>query len=182
MTTELEIVLEGEGAFADLDPEKCVGGTVDEVNAEGAPTPRGLTLGQLFRVVALTRGTTSGSAAVAIAVSLPDGTIALGETTAHLFCTAADAIRARYPDFHADQLPPITESPGDLRLVLRTTIDALDKLEREDPTNGAAQLAKATTCRKALQYWIGLRAVGEYHRAIAAGALCESADESGKPN
>jgi hypothetical protein len=42
-------------------------------------------------------GMVSGSPSVMLAVPMPDGTVAIAQTSAKLFCTAARAIQAKYP-------------------------------------------------------------------------------------
>lgn len=48
-------------------------------------------------------GTMSGHPSVAIRIDTPDGSVILGETTARLFCLAAKAIIAKYPDLFEDK-------------------------------------------------------------------------------
>lgn len=51
-----------------------------------------------IRVAVLENGMGSGRPSIALRIDLPDGKSVIAETTARLFCTAARAIMARYPD------------------------------------------------------------------------------------
>lgn len=82
----LEIRLDGDAAIADLKDERWAGG-------EGE-----LVMGCIARVVALAGGMGSGLPSVAIVIRLPDGSYALGETSARLLVNAARAIVARFPE------------------------------------------------------------------------------------
>lgn len=55
-----------------------------------------------IKVAVLDVGTSSGLPSIALRVDLPDGKTVIAETTARLFCTAARAIMAKYPDLFAD--------------------------------------------------------------------------------
>jgi hypothetical protein len=50
-----------------------------------------------IKVATLDNGMQSGLPSVALRLELPDGTVVIAETSARLFCTAANAIQARYP-------------------------------------------------------------------------------------
>lgn len=51
-----------------------------------------------IQVAVLDGGLRSGRPSVAIRIDLPDGQHVIAETTARLFCTAARAIMAKYPN------------------------------------------------------------------------------------
>ncbi len=51
-----------------------------------------------IQVAVLDGGMSSGRPSVAIRIDLPDGQAVIAETSARLFCTAARAIQAKYPD------------------------------------------------------------------------------------
>jgi hypothetical protein len=51
-----------------------------------------------IQVAMLEGGLASGRPSVAIRIDLPDGQTVIAETTARLFCSAARAIMAKYPD------------------------------------------------------------------------------------
>lgn len=53
---------------------------------------------QTIEVAVLEGGMTSGRPSVGLRIDLPDGKSIIAETSARLFCTAAKAIMARYPD------------------------------------------------------------------------------------
>lgn len=72
-----------EPAWPELDKEKIIH------LGEGAPP---------VQVAVLDKGLQSGRPSVAIRIDLPDGRTVIAETTARLFCTAARAIMAKYPD------------------------------------------------------------------------------------
>jgi hypothetical protein len=55
-----------------------------------------------IQVAALNGGLASGRPSVAIRIDLPDGRTVVAETTARLFCSAARAIQAKYPDLFKD--------------------------------------------------------------------------------
>lgn len=74
---KLEIDLDGEGKWPD---------------AVGAP------LGLIEAIAALPNGTTGNRPSVAIKIRLRDGSVIMAETTARIWCTAADALRGRYPE------------------------------------------------------------------------------------
>jgi hypothetical protein len=50
------------------------------------------------RLAVLDKGLESGRPSIALRLDLPDGKTVIAETTARLFCSAARAIMARYPD------------------------------------------------------------------------------------
>ncbi len=76
----LELILEGDGAFADLatQPERII------------------TKDAALTITALSGGTVGGRPSVMLRLDLPDGRVVLAETTMRLFLMAADALRARY--------------------------------------------------------------------------------------
>ena len=77
----IDIILDGEGAFNDVPPEKFAH-TQEEI-----------------RIAGLERGMTSGKPSVAIGVFLPHGGgCVLAETSLALFLMAADALKARFGD------------------------------------------------------------------------------------
>lgn len=51
-----------------------------------------------IQVAVLEGGLQSGRPSVALRIDLPDGRTVVAETTARLFCSAAKAIMAKYPD------------------------------------------------------------------------------------
>lgn len=81
------INLQGDRAWPDLagKPVVHLGG--------GAPP---------IKAVVLDGGMVSGRPSVAIRLELPDGQTVIAETSARLFCAAARAIQARYPDLFKD--------------------------------------------------------------------------------
>jgi hypothetical protein len=68
-----------EPAWPDLDPHE-----VTEASIKG--------------VALLKDGMASGRPSVAFRIDLPNGDVVIAQTSARLFCTAAKAIMARYPD------------------------------------------------------------------------------------
>ena len=50
----------------------------------------------------LEKGMVGGKPSLAIRIDLPDGKVVIAETSARLFCTAANAIQAKYPDLFDD--------------------------------------------------------------------------------
>lgn len=81
--TMIHLVLEGDGAFRDLQ------GKEDRViHLSDKP----------FTVAALDQGTTGGMPSVVIRLDLPDGRVVLQETTARLWVTVARALRGKWPD------------------------------------------------------------------------------------
>ena len=80
--TMIHIILEGDGAFADLQ------GKEDQV-IHLADKP--------FTVAALDQGTASGMPSVVIRLDLPDGRVVLQQTTARLWVTVARALRGKWP-------------------------------------------------------------------------------------
>ena len=78
----MSLFLDGDGCWSDA-PDTVVH------LGDGAPP---------IEVAVLAGGLRSGRPSVALRLALPDGTIVIAETTARLFCTAASAILARYPD------------------------------------------------------------------------------------
>lgn len=83
MAVELRVILEGDGAFADVPADQTRYGEVE-------------------RVVALDGGMSSGLPSVAVGIRLADGTVAIGQTSARALVMAAQAIRARFPAIDAD--------------------------------------------------------------------------------
>jgi hypothetical protein len=83
----MNIKLDGDNAWPELKDKPCIH------LANGAPP---------ISVAVLNGGLVSGRPSVAIRIDLPDGQTVVAETTARLFCTAAKAIMARYPDLFAD--------------------------------------------------------------------------------
>lgn len=55
-----------------------------------------------IKLAVLDKGTQSGQPSIALRIDLPDGKTVIAETAARLFCAAARAIIARYPDLFAD--------------------------------------------------------------------------------
>lgn len=55
-----------------------------------------------IQVAVLASGMQSGLPSVALRVDLPDGKIVIAETSARLFCMAARAILARFPNLFED--------------------------------------------------------------------------------
>jgi hypothetical protein len=55
-----------------------------------------------IQIATLDGGMASGKPSVTIRVDLPDGKHVLAETSARVFCTAARAIMAKYPDLFND--------------------------------------------------------------------------------
>jgi hypothetical protein len=88
--TQLNIILNGDGAFTDLDREKVI-----HVANDAPP----------IQVAALPGGMASGRPSIMIRIDLPDGKIVMAETSARLFCSAARAIMGRYPDLFDDSQP-----------------------------------------------------------------------------
>lgn len=98
--TVLEVVFD-EFAFADVREQ--LAGVVDD--PKGIPLASGrrvLALGQVRRLAVLEGGTQAGLPSVVIGLELPDGSWAVGETTARAFVRAADAVRSRHPVVDAD--------------------------------------------------------------------------------
>ena len=81
--TMIHIILEGDGAFRDLQ------GKEDQV-IHLANRP--------FTVAALDRGTIGGMPSVMIRLDLPDGRVVLQQTTARLWIMVARALRDKWPD------------------------------------------------------------------------------------
>jgi hypothetical protein len=83
----MTISLSGDNAWPDLQDKDIIH------LANGAPP---------IQIAVLEGGLTSGRPSVAIRIDLPDGQTLVAETTARLFCTAARAIQAKYPDLFKD--------------------------------------------------------------------------------
>lgn len=79
----MNIILDGDNAWPDLRGEDFIH------LGQGAPP---------IQVAVLNAGVASGRASVALRIDLPDGRTVIAETSARLFCAAARAIMARYPD------------------------------------------------------------------------------------
>jgi hypothetical protein len=78
----MSVTLDGDKAWPDLAAKK------DVVVLEAGT----------IAVAVLPGGMQSGRPSVMLRFELPDGNTVLAETSARLFCTAARAIMARYPD------------------------------------------------------------------------------------
>lgn len=77
----LDIIFKGDGAFADVPPDKLAHTT------------------EPIRITALEGGMQSGRPSIAIGMFLPHGGgCVIGETSLALFLSAADAFKARYGD------------------------------------------------------------------------------------
>jgi hypothetical protein len=87
---QLNIILNGDNAFPDLDRDRVI-----HVGNDGPP----------IEVAVLAGGMTSGRPSLMIRIDLPDGQTVMAETSARLFCTAARAIMGRYPDLFVDDQP-----------------------------------------------------------------------------
>ena len=81
----MHIILDGDGAWPDLEDRKNV------VNARN-----------IAALAVLGGGMASGRPSIALRIELPDGTTVIVETSARLFCTAARAIMAKYPNLFED--------------------------------------------------------------------------------
>lgn len=53
---------------------------------------------KIAEVVCIANGTSGGKPSVALKFELPDGKIGVALTSARLFCTFADMIKAKHPD------------------------------------------------------------------------------------
>lgn len=60
--------------------------------------PDKATMAEFQGVALMEQGTVKGNPTVWVRLELPDGTVALGQTTAKLFCSAAKAFLAKHPD------------------------------------------------------------------------------------
>ena len=76
----IHLVLEGEGAFADLADRGII-----ELDGD-------------FTIACLADGMESGRPSVAIRIDLPDGRVVIQETSMRLFLAAADGMRGRFGD------------------------------------------------------------------------------------
>ena len=76
----LVIKMDGDNAWPDLR-----GKTIHHVKEK-------------LEVAVLDKGMTSGRPSVAIRLDLEDGSSVIAETSARLFCAAAKALMAKYPD------------------------------------------------------------------------------------
>lgn len=84
---ELQILLEGDGAWPDL-MEKRARGTLVHLGNDAPP----------IQIAALAGGMSSGKPSVMIRLDLPDGTSVLAEMSLRLFLAAATALAGRYGD------------------------------------------------------------------------------------
>jgi len=85
----LNIILDGDNAWTDL---RGVGERIIHIKG-----------GKPIQVAVLPGGMLSGRPSVGIRIDLPNGQTVIAETSARLFCTAARAIMARYPDLFEDK-------------------------------------------------------------------------------
>lgn len=81
----MKITLDGDRAWPDLGSLVCQGGPPVQVTED-------------VEIVTLAGGMTSGAPSVAIRLNLPDGSVAIAQTSLALLLTAADAFRARHGD------------------------------------------------------------------------------------
>lgn len=84
----MNILLNGDAAWPDLKESK------DAIILMGNEAPT-------IDVAVLNEGMRSGRPSVALRINLPDGRPVVVETSAVLFCSAAKAIMAKYPDLFA---------------------------------------------------------------------------------
>lgn len=82
--TPLILHLDGEGVF----PDVAGPGKLTYLGRNAQP----------IRLAVIEKGTAAGRPSVAIRLDLADGHIVIAETTARLFCAAARAIVAKYPN------------------------------------------------------------------------------------
>ncbi len=54
-------------------------------------------------------------------------------------------------------LPPITDTPGDLVMVLKAALQELEAIKATDPNNKASVDAVAEVTKISLEHWINLR-------------------------
>jgi hypothetical protein len=87
----LILKLDGDNVWPDLQ-EKI---NTDAIYHIGNDAPA-------IQVAVLANGMESGKPSVCIRIDLPDGKHVLAETSARLFCVAARAIMARYPNLFED--------------------------------------------------------------------------------
>lgn len=80
MTLQVDINLEGNGAWKDLPPAEII-----DVPSEGEP----------LRIAYLSKGMDSGAPSVGMLVTLPDGRRVFFQTSAKLFVWAAAAVKGR---------------------------------------------------------------------------------------
>lgn len=81
----LTVKMEGDGSWPDLKDKEFI------------------TIEKGLEVTILDGGMSSGKPSVAIRFELPDGTPVIAQTSARLFCTAAKAFMAKYPDLFDDE-------------------------------------------------------------------------------
>lgn len=86
----LTVTLDSEGAWPDIEKLK----PRDFYHLANSAPP--------IQIAVMDRGLASGRPSVAIRIDLPDGRVVVAETTARLYCTAANAIMAKYPDLFRD--------------------------------------------------------------------------------
>lgn len=70
----------------------------DETAWDDVNHPDKIVQSNALQLAVVDKGMGSGQPSVALRVDLPDGKILITETSARLFCTAARAIMARYPN------------------------------------------------------------------------------------
>jgi len=75
---DIDLILDGDGAWQDLDPEKVI-------HLTGS-----------FKVAALAKGMASGKPSLMIRIDLPDGRVVLQETSMRLWIAVARALAARF--------------------------------------------------------------------------------------
>lgn len=92
---QLNIILNGENAWPDLSAR-------EEGPHHGRPVIHLSNGAPPIQVAVLDKGMASGKPSIAIRTDLPDGRVVIAETSARLFCAAARAIMARYPDLFED--------------------------------------------------------------------------------
>ena len=80
----LSIKLQGDGCWPDLEGK-------DLLTLSGPDAPS-------IQLALLPGGMDSGKPSISIRIDLPDGRVLLTETSARLFCTAANMVMAKYPD------------------------------------------------------------------------------------
>lgn len=92
----MNIILDGDNAWPDLNlnnPHRSP--TPPKVHHLGPDAPP-------IDVAVLASGMTSGRPSVMFRLNLPDGSVVLAETSARLFCIAARAVMAKFPDLFED--------------------------------------------------------------------------------
>jgi hypothetical protein len=84
---QISVILDGPGAWPDLDWQKVV-----HVAEDGPPV----------QVAVFAKGMVTGRPSVVLRMDLPDGQTVLAQTSARLFCSAARIVMAQYPDLFRD--------------------------------------------------------------------------------